>query len=137
MPSELLADSTPHWFWQIIILLTSWLHLHYHLPHTACNLILRVLRVIFVTLGALDIESRPPLTLNTTLKRLGLIDEPRVLPTCTKCWCMYPSTSAPDLKCSVCQIAIFQSIHGSGDDVESPILEPRPLKVKPTLVTPT
>ena len=137
MPSELLADSTPHWFWQIILLLTSWLHLHYHLPHAACNLILRVLRVIFVTLGALDIESRPPLTLNTTLKRLGLIDEFRVLPTCMKCRRMYPSTSAPDLKCSVCQIAIFQSIHGSGDDVESPILESRPLKVKPTLVTPT
>ena len=129
MPSELLADSTPHWFWQIILLLTSWLHLHYHLPHAACNLILRVLRVIFVTLGALDIESRPPLTLNTTLKRLGLIDEFRVLPTCMKCRRMYPSTSAPDLKCSVCQIAIFRSIYGSGDDVEFPILESRPLKV--------
>ena|SRR5882762_5257451 len=38
---------------------------------------------------------------------------------------------------SICQIPIFQPIHGSGDDVESPILESRPLKVKPILVTPT
>lgn len=84
-PSELLADSTYHWFWQIILLLMSWLHLHYHLPHAARNLILCVLRIIFITLGALNIESRPPLTLNTTLKHLGLIDQFCILPTCTKC----------------------------------------------------
>jgi hypothetical protein len=93
--------------------------------------------VSFLSLSALSAHSRPPLTLNTTLKHLGLIDQFRVLPTCTKCWHMYPSTSAPDLKCSVCQIPIFWPIHGSGDNVESPILESRPLKVKPILVTPT
>lgn len=136
-PSELLADSTHHWFWQIILLLMSWLHLHYHLPHAACNLILHVLHIIFITLGALDIESRPPLTLNTTLKHLGLIDQFCILPTCTKCQHMYPSTSAPDLKCSVCQIPIFRPIHGLGDNAESSVIDSHPLKVKPILVTPT
>ena len=75
LPSEVLADSTLHWFFQIVLLLTTWLHLHYHLPHAACNLILRILRFVFITLGALGVDQKVPLTLNTTLKHLGLADE--------------------------------------------------------------
>ena len=31
--AEVLESSSPHWFWQIVLLLITYLHLHFHLPH--------------------------------------------------------------------------------------------------------
>ncbi|KAG1878230.1 hypothetical protein F4604DRAFT_2001536 [Suillus subluteus] len=47
-PSVVLAAASPHWFWKIILLLIVWLNLHYHLPHLACTLILKITRHILV-----------------------------------------------------------------------------------------
>ena len=131
LPSVVLTESDSHWFWRILLLLTSWLHLHYHLPHAACNLMLRVMRIIFVSLGALTLEDRPPLTLNTTLKRLGLVDNFRILPTCPNltCWIMYPADSPWSLKCGVCDTNIFLPV-GSDNTNGS-------IAYRPALVTPT
>ena len=47
-PADVLADASPYWFWWIILIVTTYLHLHYHLPHQACTLLLKVLSTIFV-----------------------------------------------------------------------------------------
>lgn len=47
-PADVLADASPYWFWQIILIVTTYLHLHYHLPHRACTLLLKVLSAIFI-----------------------------------------------------------------------------------------
>jgi len=57
-PVETIINSADsHWFWCIIMILITWLHLYYHLPHCGCNLILGVLRRIFVQAGMLTDES--------------------------------------------------------------------------------
>lgn len=131
--AQTLAGTSPFWFWQIIILLSAWLHLHYHLPHAACNLMLRVLRMLFVVFGALKRDDYVPVTLKTNLKRLGLVDQFRVRPTCPQCRRMYPSDSAADLMCSACNTPLF----GSADDSSQPSRTLPESKRKPLLVTPT
>lgn len=124
LPFNILSESDSHWFWQILLLLASWLHLHYHISHAACNLLLWVAHIIFITLGALSLHDRPPLTLNTTLKQLGLVDKFRILPRTT-----YPVDSIWPLKCRVCSTDIFRPI---GFDNPG-----NPTAYKPVLLTPT
>ncbi|KAJ7667443.1 hypothetical protein B0H17DRAFT_1142748, partial [Mycena rosella] len=46
-PRHSLAEESTFWFWQLILITTAWLHLHFHTPHRACTLLLKVLRHIF------------------------------------------------------------------------------------------
>ncbi|KAG1851633.1 hypothetical protein DFJ58DRAFT_842116 [Suillus subalutaceus] len=71
---EVHDDASPYWFWKIILLLVPWLHLHYHLPHRANNLILKVLAIIFHGLGAFGVQDKPEQTLKTVYARLELTD---------------------------------------------------------------
>ncbi|KAK6988426.1 hypothetical protein R3P38DRAFT_3229026 [Favolaschia claudopus] len=67
-PRESEAEESPFWFWQIILFLTAWLHLHYHLPHRACALLLKILRNIFITLRHIPSDNNVPITLATAFK---------------------------------------------------------------------
>jgi len=107
-PAAVLQESASHWFWRIILVLTAWLNLHYHLPHHACILLLKVLRVIFLSLGQLTLDDNVPVTLTTTFRHLNLNDEFSISPTCSKCHRVYPSDSPASLKCLQCDIPLFK-----------------------------
>jgi len=113
-PGEVLQESASHWFWRILLVLTAWLHLHYHLPHRACILLLKVLRVIFIGLSQLKPEDEAPVTLTTTFRRLNLDDEFQISPSCPKCHRIYATDSPASLKCSHCDIPLFKFWAGEG-----------------------
>ncbi|KAI0038184.1 hypothetical protein FA95DRAFT_1505991 [Auriscalpium vulgare] len=104
---DILNEASPHWFWRIILLLTSWLHVHYHLPHLGCILLLKTLRLIFVALGALQREDRVPETLSTSFRRLGLVDEFAIHPVCEKCHRIFPPDTSIHARCSHCDQPLF------------------------------
>jgi hypothetical protein len=112
-PREVLRDSATHWFWRIIIVLTAWLNLHYHLPHRACILLLKVLHLIFIALGNLKVDDKVPVTLTTTFKTLQLNELFQIWPTCPQCHQLYATDSPHTLRCSTCDIPLFKFIDGT------------------------
>jgi hypothetical protein len=105
---EVFMNSSDHWFWRIIMVLVSWLHLHYHLPHRGCILLLKILSLIFVHIGILKSDSGVPVTLTTNLKHLGLLDEFMKLPTCPGCKRVHPASIPPNSLCSGCEKPLFK-----------------------------
>jgi hypothetical protein len=95
-PVETIINSADsHWFWRIIMILITWLHLYYHLPHRGCNLILGVHQRIFVRAGMLTDESGVSKTLRTAFRHLGLNDHFQKLPTCPSCKYVHPANTPP------------------------------------------
>lgn len=109
-PDVVVAGVDSHPFWQVIILLVVFLNLKFHLPHRACSVILKVLKAIFQSLGAFKRDHSPALTLNTTFKLLGLVDDFPILPMCRTCHRVYPADSASDSTCSHCETNLFKEI---------------------------
>ncbi|KAI0038536.1 hypothetical protein FA95DRAFT_1505463 [Auriscalpium vulgare] len=107
---DVLVEASPHWFWRIILLLTSWLHVHYHLPHLGCILLLKVLRRIFVALGALQRDDKVPETLTTTFRRLGLVDTFEIHPVCVQCHRIFPPDVSTTARCSHCNEPLFNNM---------------------------
>ncbi|KAI0071007.1 hypothetical protein K474DRAFT_1701852 [Panus rudis PR-1116 ss-1] len=81
-PFTAFCDSSIVWYWRLILLTVSWLHLHFHLSHAGCNLILKIIRLIFVTLGILRSDNPVPITLKSALKILKLEDDFNIHPVC-------------------------------------------------------
>ena len=127
LPADVLQESATHWFWRIILLLTAWMNLHYHLPHRACILLLKVLQVIFLGLGHLTPEDEAPVTLTTTFRCLNLNDEFQICPTCPGCNRIYDSDSPASLKCAYCNIPLFKFWDGNANNSQktgsTPILQ--------------
>ena len=107
-PTQVFQEASGFWFWRIILVLTAWLHLHYHVPHRACTLLLKVLRVIFIALGQLGRNDEAPVTLTTTFRRLRFDQQFKIYPTCPQCHDIFPVDSPETLKCSKCSIAVFK-----------------------------
>lgn len=108
-PRDSLAEESPFWFWQLILITTAWLHLHFHTPHRACTLLLKILRHIFVCLALIRAQDNVPVTLTTTFKRLGLNEDFEIRAICPQCRRAYPETSPADLLCSHCSIPLFNT----------------------------
>ncbi|TFY53003.1 hypothetical protein EVJ58_g9693 [Rhodofomes roseus] len=106
--AELLTESSNLWFWQLIMLLGGWLHLHYHLPHRGVALMLQVLHLIFVTVGLVKPEDRAPVTLRTTFSRLALEDNFQIRAMCPQCARLFPTDAASDSVCTKCKIPLFK-----------------------------
>ncbi|KAK7013530.1 hypothetical protein R3P38DRAFT_2415912, partial [Favolaschia claudopus] len=83
-------------------------HLHYHLPHRACALLLKILRNIFITLRHIPSDNNVPITLATAFKKLGLNEEFEIRAICPSCRRAYPENSSPNLQCSHCDIPLFK-----------------------------
>ncbi|KAL4078138.1 hypothetical protein V8B97DRAFT_2073137 [Scleroderma yunnanense] len=86
-----LADITPHI--TVIHAVISWLHLQFHLPHIACNVLLAVFTLLLLFLN-------PNITvLFTTLQssnRLLGVNKPiHTLPVCPTCHDVYPPATSP------------------------------------------
>lgn len=109
-PADVLADASPYWFWRIILIVTTYLHLHYHLPHRACTLLLKVLSAIFVAFRALEAGERVPVTLTTTFNRLNLGDNFSIYPLCPLCKRVYPADNTAPKQCTVCKTSLFSRI---------------------------
>src|SRR3984957_1750976 len=114
-----------HWFWRITLLLATYLHLHYHLPHRGCILLLKIFRLIFVSLHMLEVDEKVPITLTTTFSCLGLQDNFEIHAMCPGCRCVYAHELAP-LYC-VCGRSLFE-------DTSSPNRKPK--SAKPSLQFP-
>ena len=104
---QVLAASTTTWFWAIILLLAGWLHLRHFTPHRAVDLMLHVLRRIFVQLGALAPDADAPVTLQTAMRRLQLDDQFCIRPMCPRCRRVHPSTTPFLASCVSCATALF------------------------------
>lgn len=119
---EVLDDASPYWFWRIILLLVPWLNLHYHLPHRANNLILKVLTIIFHSLGAFGVQDKPEQTLKTVYARLELTDHFDIHPLCPNCCRVYPPDSDSTTHCLDCDIFLFRGVTASDEDAARPSL---------------
>ena len=89
--AEAFFESSPIWYWRVLLLLVGWLHLFYHLSHAGCALILKVLRVIFVATALLPADSSVPVTLRTTMRHFKLDDKFKRHPVCVSCHMVFPS----------------------------------------------
>ncbi len=108
-------ESVPHkyWFWQLVLLLVSWLHLFYHLSHAACMLILKTLQIIFIGVGILKHEDDVPISLRTVFRRLGLVDEFEVHAMCETCrWVYPPDFYLLSLNCTYCNSPLYSDVRG-------------------------
>ncbi|KAJ7669694.1 hypothetical protein B0H17DRAFT_1209551 [Mycena rosella] len=108
-PRDSLAQESPFWFWQLILMTTAWMHTHYHTPHRACTLLLKVLRSIFICLMLIKPNDKVPVTLTTTFKRLGLNEDFEIRAICPQCRRAYPEQSPADLMCSQCNAPLFNT----------------------------
>ncbi|KZP17838.1 hypothetical protein FIBSPDRAFT_956779 [Athelia psychrophila] len=91
--------------------------------------------VVFVAMVSLVRHAAVPSTLSTTLKKLGLADESRILPTCQICRWIYPPGSDQDLRCSECDVPIFKSMADHLQNSEIPNRKDSQKSAKPQLVT--
>jgi hypothetical protein len=121
-PAETLQGCTSYWFWRILLLLSAWLHFHFHVPHRACTLLLKILKLIFIALGHIPSkdDNEAPVTLTTTFKRLHLDDTFNIHPTCPSCHRLYSPELAKPPKpkpsdepksspvCDHCKIPLFK-----------------------------
>ncbi|RDX49847.1 hypothetical protein OH76DRAFT_1350092 [Lentinus brumalis] len=111
-PFDTFQASSPHWFWRVLLLMVSWLALKYSVPHRACNLILKVFRLILVGLGALkrdiDNSDEAPITIQTTFQRLGCHDDFDVHPVCPACHRVYPPHTPVTRTCDNCGVGLFK-----------------------------
>ncbi|EIW82014.1 hypothetical protein CONPUDRAFT_72351 [Coniophora puteana RWD-64-598 SS2] len=93
-------------------MLVAWLHLSYHLPVSACNIILSVTILVLVRLGVSHTDL-PFKTLQSTNILLG-IDRPIcLLAVCPCCQDVYPSASSEHVQeiCVECNTPLFLSSH--------------------------
>ncbi|GBE78372.1 hypothetical protein SCP_0112570 [Sparassis crispa] len=107
---DIFTDAAEHWFWRVLLLLCSWLHLHYHVPYCTCALILQVMQLIFVAVGLLSTQADAPTTLLTAIKRLHLGDNFEIKAMCPSCRRIFPSSPSLTLRCSSCNIPLFKRV---------------------------
>ncbi|KAJ6455920.1 hypothetical protein C8R47DRAFT_1203769 [Mycena vitilis] len=138
-PRDTLAEHSPFWFWQLILLTTAWMHLHFHAPHKCCELLLKVLRNIFITLSLVTPRDDVPITLTTAFKRLGLNEDFEIRAVCPRCRRAYPQDSPADLMCSHCGVPLFNAPPSASSVPISLLASGRPKtpsKPKPVLQAP-
>lgn len=105
--SELLAESSNIWFWRIIMLLGSWVQLHYHLPHRGVTLMLQVMRLVLLALGVIAPDDRTPTALRTAFARLALQDNFVVRAMCPQCARRFPTEKCVAIvTCNKCKIPL-------------------------------
>lgn len=138
-PRNTFAEESPYWFWQRILMTTAWLHLHFHTPHRACDLLLKILRSIFICLALVKAEDKVPVTIKTTVKRLGLNEDFEIRAICPQCRRAYPEASPADLMCTHCHIPLFNTPPAPTSTVISLLSSSRPKpppKPRPVLQSP-
>lgn len=106
---DVVESASVNRYWRVVLLLVVWLNLRFHLTVRACLLILKVLRVVFITSGVMTAVDKAPITLTTAYSRLGLSDPFTIVPVCPACKYTNPDASRPDARCTNCDTALFQA----------------------------
>ena len=99
------ADVPPHII--TIYVLVSWLHLQFHLPWVACNVLLGIFALILTAFAPSVVT--PFVTLQSSNCVLG-VDKPiHLLAGCPSCQDVYPPSSSPHSQqcCTVCGVTLF------------------------------
>lgn len=126
-PRTSLARCDSHWFWQIVILLATWMNLQFHLPHRPINTLLKVLKSVFTQLGHFSADDSPIVNLKTAFRRLGLDDKFEVMPMCSTCRRVFKTDTFRGLNCSHCTTPLYkpavESITNRKEAERKPILQ--------------
>ncbi|KAG2741428.1 WD40 repeat-like protein [Suillus brevipes Sb2] len=128
--AEVIEAASDHWFWRIILLLGAWLNLHFHLPHLACALFLKVMRHIFIGLNTLAVDDKVALTLNTAFNHLNIKDNFRIHPVCPSCHRIYPHDVSADSSCTICTVPLFEPSTERSSTSVGPSKKPNSTKTK-------
>ncbi|KIO00605.1 hypothetical protein M404DRAFT_152233 [Pisolithus tinctorius Marx 270] len=99
----------------VVYMMTTWLHLQWHLPCAACNAVLGILSCLILALC--PSLSPPFVTLPSAMKVLGLNLQVYELPCCPSCCEVYPPVGLLHTqdKCTPCNMSLFlpdQTKHG-------------------------
>ncbi|KIO14438.1 hypothetical protein M404DRAFT_1009458 [Pisolithus tinctorius Marx 270] len=91
----------------VVYMMTTWLHLQWHLPRAACNAVLGILSCLILALC--PSLSPPFVTLPSAMKVLGLDLQVYELPCCPSCREVYPPVSSLHTqdKCIPCNTSLF------------------------------
>ncbi|KIM59498.1 hypothetical protein SCLCIDRAFT_16493 [Scleroderma citrinum Foug A] len=102
--------STQPTYLLVIYMMTSWLHLQWHLPCAACNAMLRILACLLFALSLTLVS--PFVTLPSAMKVLGLDNLPIYeLACCPLCHEVYPPAGSLHTvdECVTCKVPLFLS----------------------------
>lgn len=107
--------STQPTYHLVIYMMTTWLHLQWHLPRAACNAVLSILSCLLLALCPTLIS--PFITLPSAMKVLGLDLQIYELPCCPSCREVYPPAGSLHTQdeCIPCKVPLFlpdQTKHG-------------------------
>ncbi|KIM51792.1 hypothetical protein SCLCIDRAFT_18301 [Scleroderma citrinum Foug A] len=100
--------STQPTYLLVIYMMTSWLHLQWHLPHAACNAVLGILACLLFALSPTLVS--PFVTLPSVMKVLGLDNLPIYeLACCPSCHEVYPPAGSLHTvdECVACKVPLF------------------------------
>ncbi|KAI6146376.1 hypothetical protein BKA82DRAFT_125796 [Pisolithus tinctorius] len=91
----------------VVYMMTTWLHLQWHLPRAACNAVLSILSCLILTLC--PSLSPPFITLPSAMKVLGLDLQVYELPCCPSCHEVYPPVGLLHTQdeCTPCNMSLF------------------------------
>lgn len=112
-PSRIYTQSHTKWFIRILLILVVYLHFSFHLPYTACNILLFCISLILQRLNLAGDLNRMPISLVTAIKALHLHDQFVVYPICPTCH-RIETTSIPEAEqaaftCPGCDTQLFSS----------------------------
>ncbi|KAL5485641.1 hypothetical protein ACEPAI_6682 [Sanghuangporus weigelae] len=96
-------------FWKPFLLGVSYINLHFHATHRACNLLLGMAKIVLTHLGHFDRTDKPITTLRTSFNAIGLKELFLILPMCPLCHRIYPADSPVVLRCYKCMQPLFNS----------------------------
>jgi hypothetical protein len=122
--------------WSIVTLLVTWLHCIFHLSHRACDLILRVFKLVLSVESIRHGGSPEVISLRTILKKLDCEESILAMPMCPKCSRIFSPGIAADTRCPgpECSELLFEDSDSNGPEmIESRHPEPKP---KPKVVFP-
>ena len=83
--SDTISAASDSWSWSIVLLLTTWAHVAYHVPVRVLEVFMKVLKGIFIIRGDLCDAAEAPISLKTSFKWLGLEDNFLIMPMCIIC----------------------------------------------------
>lgn len=109
-PSRSTARGPVHHGLSILYMLVAWLHLQFHLPFRACNVILSVVPLIARAFGATVPAALT--TLNGVLNAMDLEPNVRVYPVCPRCKEVYPEGDSTPSICVLCSTFMFKESQG-------------------------
>ncbi|KAL4079714.1 hypothetical protein J3A83DRAFT_4368529 [Scleroderma citrinum] len=110
----------------VIYALVSWLHLQFHLPQVACNVLLGIFALILTAVS--PVITTPFLTLQSSNCVLGMDKPIHILTVCPSCQDVYPPAGLPYIqeKCTRCKVDLFlddKTQHGNIWTNKTPVVK--------------